>query len=149
MKVAELKEELEARGEAKTGNKGSIAIAISQGEDLSGSTAGPTLAGLAAGIDEEMAQEQEIRQREFLDYICEPLEDYLESGALTDSDTTGILQSLYDSLKGHVDVQVSRANFSNVDEYDTILLNILRDDSLRERMEKERDRLVMLASGSG
>ena len=48
-----------------------------------------------------------------------------------------------------MDVQVSRANFSNVDEYDTILLNILRDDSLRERMEKERDRLVMLASGSG
>ena len=134
---------------AKAGKKGSTAITISQGEDLSGSTAGPTLAGLAAGIDEEMAQEQEIRQREFLDYICEPLEDYLESGALTDSDTNGILQSLYDSLKGHVDVQVSRANFSNVDEYETILLKILRDDSLRERMEKERDRLVMLASGSG
>ncbi len=134
---------------ANPGKKGVTAVTISQGEDLSGSTTGPTLAGLAAGIDEEMAQEQEIRQREFLDYICEPFEDYLESGAITDSDTTGILQSLYNSLKSHVDAQVARSSFSNVDEFDTILLNILRDDDLRESMEKERDRLVMLASGSG
>ena len=133
---------------ASAGKKGSTAITVSQGEDLSGPSAGPTLAGLAAGIDEEMAHEQESRQREFLDHICEPLVDYLDSGALTDSDTTSILQALHDSLKDHVDAQVARSSFSNIMEFDDLLLNILRDDELRENMERERDRLILLASGS-
>ena len=136
----------------KQGTKNSTERIISQGEDLSGATGGggggPTLAGLAAGIDDEMSQEQETRQREFLDYICEPITGHLDSGALNDEDLSGILQSLYDSLKGHVDAQIGRASFSDIDEFDDVLLEILRDDTLRVRMEKERDRLVMLASGA-
>lgn len=142
------------------------ALSIHMGQDLSGSSPGsgggtaspskasPTLQSIAAQDDarvhEEMVALQQDRQREFLDNMCQPLEDYMHSGALTESDTENILHALFDSLNGVVDRRVERSGVvvEDLDHFDELLLNILRDKSLWEQMEKERDRLVMSASAS-
>jgi hypothetical protein len=124
------------------------------GEDLGGSPSAksPTLAALASADAPDHAEElnalQQDRQREFLDYICEPLEDYMHNGAISETDTEQILHSLFETLNDEVSHRVSAANGSvrDIDDFDELLLEILRDEQLLPLMEKERDRLVMLAS---
>ena len=75
---------------------------------------------------------QHDRQREFLDNLCQPLEDYMTSGALTEADTESILHNLFATLQSTVDGLVARSGVrpEDLDHYDELLLSLLRDRGL-------------------
>ena len=99
---------------------------------------------------EEMLALQHERQHEFLLNMCHPLDDYVDSGALDQSDSDAIRDSLFASLNDEVSrsVETSGVVVTDLDHFDELLLSILRDTDLWNQMEKERDRLMMEASAS-
>lgn len=97
-----------------------------------------------AQVVESFTTLQETREKEFLDFICESLDDRLTQGLISEDGASSVLNQLYYRLRVHINEAVGDvAVFNgNLDAFDEALLNILRDENLREEMEDLRDNLI-------
>lgn len=100
--------------------------------------------GAAAALVESFTALQETREKEFLDFICETLDESLTQGRISEESASNVLNQLYYKLRVTINEAVGdvSAFHGNLDAFDDALLNILRGDELRLEMESLRDSLI-------
>jgi len=98
----------------------------------------------AAALVESFTALQETREKEFLDFICESLDDSLTQGRISEESASSVLNQLYYKLRVTINEAVGDVSAfgGNLDAFDDALLHILRGDELREEMENLRDSLI-------
>jgi len=98
----------------------------------------------AAALVESFTALQETREKEFLDFICESLDESLTQGRISEESASSVLNQLYYKLRVTINEAVGDVSAfgGNLDAFDDALLHILRGDALREEMENLRDSLI-------
>jgi len=79
--------------------------------------------------DEHYAALQADREKEFLELLCEPLED------LSSDVKTEVMGTLADTLHDRVNQAMDGYNPANLADYDDTIVNVLQADSMVEQME--------------
>jgi hypothetical protein len=105
----------------------------------------------SADIVAQFTQVQEDREREFLDFLCESLEERLTRGELEEETVANALNQLYYHLRVKVNAAIGSAEVfhGDLDAFDDALVVILRSDALREEMEALREDFVKSGANKG
>lgn len=95
-------------------------------------------------IVEQFTNIQQDREREFLDFICQGLDEKLNKGEIKQEIAEVVLNKLYYNLRVKINASVGSIDAfnGNVDAFDDALVQILRADTLRSQMESMRDELI-------
>jgi hypothetical protein len=95
-------------------------------------------------IVEQFTNIQQDREREFLDFICQNLDEILTKGEIKQNVAENILNKLYYNLRVKINQEIGSIDAfdGNVDAFDEALVKILREDELRRDMEEMRDNLI-------